>query len=118
MAMRGQGVVDQVDILAVHQRVVIGLNMRDAVRFGIGARLVRVARCHGDDFAIITFCSGLDDGLGANLGGAEYADTDHENSLGRTDEGSKVNYLRRFVYPALMHLNALGRICLAQQCAR
>ena len=81
MAVWGQGVVDEVDIVAREQGFVGVCDMRDALFVGIGLRALGVAGGHGHDFAVGACAGRLDDCFGCNFRCAENADPDHVTCL-------------------------------------
>ncbi len=83
VARRRQGVVDEIDIVAAHQFVVVLCDMRDLVFGGIGPGALRIARGNRHDFEIRIVARGVDDDGRRDLGRAQNADANFHVPLPR-----------------------------------
>ena len=80
MAVRGQGVVDEIDARMGDQGFVAAETFRNAVLPGVGVRAVTIARGDTDNLAIIAPARGLDQGLRGYLCGPKYSHPYHKVS--------------------------------------
>ena len=80
MQMRGQGVIDQVDVRMRDQRVIASKALGNAMLGGVGACPLAVPRRHADDRAILPLACRRNQRGRRNLRSAENADPDHASS--------------------------------------
>ena len=84
MPVRGQGIVDEVNVVAGDQRVIAVGDMLDAVLCGKGCGACGIAGGDRHDAAIGSLARGFEDGFGRNLRRPKDTDPDHAHPLFKT----------------------------------